>query len=124
MESGTNPTTPTFTELFSTILLPTCAGPFCHGTPVGGMLVMANQAIAHQSLVNQPAMGVTLVEGGIDCATTQFMRVVPRDPEMSLLYLKLFEPPPCGDRMPIAQLLTAEQIEQIRLWIEAGALND
>jgi hypothetical protein len=124
MDSGPNNTTPTFTDLFSTLLLPTCAGPFCHGTAVGGMLVMANADIAYQGLVNQPAQGMVPGASGVTCASTGLMRVVPGEPEMSLLYLKLFDPPPCGDRMPVAQLLTTEQIEQIRLWIEAGALNN
>lgn len=121
MDSGSNNTTPTFTELFTNILTPSCAAAFCHGTPVGGMLVMANRDIAYQGLVDQVAMGVSLVEGGIDCATTGLKRVVPGEPEMSLLYLKLMFPPPCGDQMPVAALLPAEDIEQIRLWIEAGA---
>ena len=119
-----NNTTPTFSELYTALLGPSCASAFCHGTPVGGMLVMANRDVAYQGLVDQPAAGVSLVEGGIDCATTGLIRVVPGQPEMSLLYLKLMSPPPCGDQMPVAQLLTADQIEQIRLWIAAGALDN
>ncbi len=44
--------------------------------------------------------------------------IEPGKPEESILYLKLFDPPPCGSRMPLARPeLYPEDIELIRVWI-------
>jgi hypothetical protein len=51
--------------------------------------------------------------------------VVPGQPEMSLLFIKVSESPPCGSRMPIGGTpFNAAQLEMIRSWIAAGAKND
>jgi hypothetical protein len=51
--------------------------------------------------------------------------VVPGDPDGSLLYQKLSEPPPCGSRMPLGGAqLTEAQREMVRSWIAAGAKDD
>jgi len=51
--------------------------------------------------------------------------VVPGHPESSLLYLKLTDHPPCGERMPLGGgALPAAEIEAVRSWIAAGAPDD
>lgn len=52
--------------------------------------------------------------------------VVPGKPNESLLYRKVTdEKPPCGARMPLSLMpLRAEQLTQIRAWIEKGAPDD
>jgi hypothetical protein len=44
-------------------------------------------------------------------------------PEMSLLYQKISHTHMCGAAMPPGAMLEAAQIEQVRLWIMAGALE-
>jgi len=51
-------------------------------------------------------------------------RVVPGDPDASVLTRKLQGDPTTGDRMPLGGALSAGQIETIRSWIAAGALNN
>jgi hypothetical protein len=51
--------------------------------------------------------------------------VVPGDPENSLFALKISDPPPCGNRMPLGgKALSAKQVEMIKTWIAAGANDD
>ena len=51
--------------------------------------------------------------------------VVPGHPEQSLFYTKLTATPPCGARMPFGGgALPDAQIEMVRSWIAAGALDD
>lgn len=126
---------PSFTAVFRDIIRGTgCnGGALCHGgTPdaTGGSLSMQTQEIAYMSLVNQPAMAMHLqpdnAVGAVPhCADTGATRVVPGQPDMSLLYNKIAQnPPPCGDPMPQTGPLSADQIMQVRLWIEMGAMNN
>jgi hypothetical protein len=63
------------------------------------------------------------------CAGAGWSRVVAGDPEHSLLYVKIVAKlddteTPCGESMPSGanrEPLTAEQVEQVRAWIAAGA---
>ena len=50
--------------------------------------------------------------------------VVPGDPDISLLYRKLTEDPPCGSRMPPAAPFTASEVGRVHEWIANGALDD
>jgi len=50
--------------------------------------------------------------------------VVPGNPEMSLLYRKLNDMPPCGSRMPPTGSLSVEEIARFRTWIANGALDN
>jgi hypothetical protein len=50
--------------------------------------------------------------------------VVPGQPEMSLLYRKLMDMPPCGTRMPPTGALNPAELDRIRTWIANGALNN
>ena len=58
------------------------------------------------------------------CAMLGKKRVVPHEPDESLLYLKLTVDAPCGQQMPPGGQLRDDAREQVRAWIEAGAKNN
>jgi hypothetical protein len=94
-----------------------CKRPICHGGAVAG-LDMSTPAAAHAGLVNQP------VQPGGMCAFTGMTRVVPFQPDQSLLIGKLQPTAPCGQQMPIGGLLSEEHRTAVRAWIAAGAPFD
>jgi hypothetical protein len=124
----------TFTEV-RTQVFRSCAGLGCHSEAAeisGNLVVRPDDPFADQvyaNLVNAPVAEVP----GRPAPPVQF-RVVPGDPEASFLYWKLLghEPgnpdnPVVGNRMPPTLPppgLPAEQVELVRNWIAAGALND
>lgn len=55
---------------------------------------------------------------GLSCVGDS-VRVIPGDPEASLLYQKLGKPRDCGERMPIGRPLANQDVACIRRWIEA-----
>jgi hypothetical protein len=95
------------------LLTARCALSGCHAgsSPQEGMDLSAGEAWRH--LVN---VGSEEIPGE--------MRVKPGDPDHSVLFEKISQDQPrAGTRMPQgAQPLSAEEIEQIRLWILGGAL--
>jgi outer membrane protein assembly factor BamB len=110
----------TFSAIHRDILAPRCAGPVCHSSSMtgGGLNVGAGNASAvRTALVNMPATGS-------ECASSGMNMVVPGQPEMSLLYRKLIDMPPCGTRMPPTGALNAAELDRIRTWIANGALNN
>lgn len=119
---------PTFSAIFEEIIAGTgCnGGPTCHSGPAAGMLIMNNKAEAYTALIDQPAMGMNLLGGGMHCKDSGLKRVVAGQPDMSLLYKKIsMTMPPCGMPMPPSPpLLTAAQQMQVRTWIMNGAMNN
>lgn len=128
---GGAPGAPTFTRVWSEVLeAKGCAGEFCHGAGTG-TLSMNDQHDAYVNLVGVAAMGAP-------CAPTGQLRVSPGQPDASLLLDKLSHvTPSCGDPMPIGTRLapdcldpspavcnTATELELVRAWIAAGALED
>jgi polyvinyl alcohol dehydrogenase (cytochrome) len=108
---------PTFTEISQNIInQATCGGPACHTANVGGLQFGSPDEL-YAALIDEPATGPS-------CNGGNHVRVVPGDPDASLLYSKLLDAPPCGARMPIVGSLKPEQIELVRLWIAAGAKKD
>jgi hypothetical protein len=97
-------------QIRAEILVPQCTGEFCHDAdaPAANLdFTRSAEAIAAQ-LVDVPS-GV--------CA--DWVRVVPGDPERSILLAKLHDPPPCGERMPQdAAPLSARDLACVRAWIE------
>jgi hypothetical protein len=94
-----------------------CSGPLCHDTLAsGGGFMLGSVDQLHSSLVGQKASGT-------DCANSGLDRVVPSNPEASLLYLKINDRQPCGTSMPVppAAPLPADKIELVRRWIDEGA---
>jgi hypothetical protein len=121
----------TFTRVWSEVLSAKgCAGEFCHGAGTGS-LSLNDKADAYRNLVGVPAQGPA-------CGPSGQLRVSPGKPEESLLLDKIAkEVPSCGDPMPIgvrfdpnclspspAVCTTAGEIELVRAWIAAGALDD
>ena len=109
-----------------------CDNSFCHGSIAGFNLSALGRTEFYELLVGKDGKGGpsgTMAEGG---ACEGRMRVVPGDPENSLLYLKLANRAPCGDPgMPImgavrmeSGLFNARELEVVRSWIASGAKKD
>src|SRR5262249_8225521 len=108
----------------------TCSAMFCHGMAMGALL-MDTQANAYTNLVGVAAAGT-------GCMTSGKVRVVAGDPDNSLLLGQIsHDPPSCGTTMPVgakrdpmcvsaepSACNTAAEIDLVRQWIAAGALND
>lgn len=122
---------PTFTRVWSEVLSAKgCSGEFCHGAGTGS-LSLDDKADAYRNLVGVPAQGLA-------CSQSGQLRVSPGKPDESLLLDKISTTTPsCGDPMPIgvriapnclspspAVCTTAGEIELVRGWIAAGALDD
>jgi hypothetical protein len=117
-DSGPRTYAPTYTAIWEEILAPSCAWLYCHGGD-GLHLMLRTKDHGYASLLG-PAEGFY-------CRGTGLRRIEPGVPDQSLVLLKLLEPPPCGERMPIslvADALSPEDIEQVRKWIERGAPDD
>jgi hypothetical protein len=118
VDSGT--TTPTFTEVYTTIFAAHGCTTHHSGAATGG-LDMATQATAYANLVGVPA---TTSAGEKPACTGD--RVVAGSAMTSLLYEKVSEAkPPCGSEMPPEEpaLSIAEQTT-IENWINGGAKNN
>jgi len=106
----------TYTAIYDEILSQTCALAFCHAGSLD-YLVITSKEDGYANLVDAQAMGP-------QCASTGLKRVEPGDPDKSLMYLKITNPP-CGLQMPpVGGMLQPAQIAQIKAWIEAGAPNN
>lgn len=108
--SGTAPPAITLAQLSQEIFTPRCARSGCHSgaSPAAGMSLAVDR-IAGQ-IINVSS-------------STGMKRIDPGNPEGSYLLKKLRGDADInGSQMPLTGgLLTAEQIEKIRAWIEAGA---
>jgi hypothetical protein len=127
---------PTFTNVYANIIGVRCIG--CHRPGGGGFTVgkldMSTPAAAFANLVGVPAAGTGAGTSGTMCAAVSppILRVAPLDSLNSLLFNKVNSKlqmtlPACGSPMPLpatAAPLTAAQVELIRAWIDAGALNN
>lgn len=104
---------PTLASIQANIFTPTCAKSGCH-TGIGaqaGLNLDSGASLA--SLVNVASSQSMLL-----------IRVIPADPDGSLLIQKLEPTPPIGGRMPAdgPPYLQQATIDVIRLWIQNGAL--
>ena len=123
-----------FSEVYATVIAPSCSSPFCHNNGVGirySGLDMSSRVVAYWNLVDQPLAGPSCALMGT--------RVVPFQPAASLMYEKVNKAmPPCGSQMPAnpTELLTkgsavfsgtalsSDQQQLIYDWIADGAQND
>jgi hypothetical protein len=120
--SGDSGPAPTFTQVYADVLGPSC-GNACHN-PSGigvsmGHLDMSTQSAAFTNL-NMAAQGIA-------CSGNALPRVTPGNGDMSLVYLKvsLDDPTPCGGHMPLGlPNLPQAKTEEIKSWINAGAMNN
>jgi hypothetical protein len=109
-----------FTALYDEILAREgCSLAFCHGSDARlGNTDLSTRDKAYAALVGVPASGPACRDSGL-------VRVVPGEPDLSLLLMKLSAEPPCGVSMPSADaLLSPAQQLRIREWIERGAPRD
>jgi hypothetical protein len=105
----------TFSQVYSTILAPTCSS--CHGNDAP-MMSFASKATAYADLVGVKSQGS-------GCKNSGETRVVAGSSATSLLSMKVAGTETCGVRMPKARTpLTATNIALIRSWIDQGAMND
>jgi polyvinyl alcohol dehydrogenase (cytochrome) len=119
---------PTWSAIYDEIVVAGgCTGSsMCHGGDVGvGSLSLQTKSSAFAALINVKAMGSNLTPGGTNCKDVNIIRVMPGDPDNSLLVKKLEGTQPCGDSMPPGGLkLKDAQLKQVRDWVQQGAQND
>lgn len=109
---------PTFANVFAIVIEGTCTGCHSNSSAALGNLSMGDRCTAFESLVRRPSIGPAC---GSDSGR---IRVVPGQPDESLLVQKLVEPD-CGSRMPLGGSAVApEKIELLRAWITRGAAYD
>ena len=136
---GCNPSGPgggpnSFTEVYAKIIGPRCTSPFCHFNGIGlrvGALDLSSRVIAYWNLIDEPVTGPSCALMGT--------RVVPFDPEASIMYQKVSQPMPrCGSRMPAdptaflttqtsvfsGDALSPDELKLIYNWIADGAPNN
>jgi hypothetical protein len=115
---------PTFTQIYSSIISANCIP--CHSTGTGassGMLNMGTKAMAYADLVS-------VMAAGSGCGTSGLLRVNPGSASTSVLWEKLNKKvnpssTVCGSGMPLSStVLTQTQVDEIAVWINAGAMND
>jgi hypothetical protein len=112
----------TFTQVYTSVITAHC-GP-CHTTATGegvtgGKLDMTSQSAAYTNLVGVAAAG--------DACAGKGTRVVPSQPDQSIMYLKASDddPAPCGSKMPLgSQGLDKGSSDLCEGWSSAGAPNN
>ena len=145
--SGASPSANSFTQVYAKTIQPKCTNDFCHYNGVDirfSALDLSSQVRAYWSLVDLPCMGPNCQQFG--------MRVLPGQPEASVMYLKVWDPLPagtirCGVEMPadttnystnladpsnLAQTSTVtpgpalpiEEQQRIHDWIQEGAQDN
>lgn len=123
MGGVTDTNDPTWSAVYAEVIMRKgCnSGAQCHGGS-GGMLMMADSDGAYAALVDVAAMGI--LPGQPNCADSGLKRVVPFDPDSSLLVQKLEQTQTCGLGMPPGVTLPPEKTQQVRMWIANGAMKN
>lgn len=111
------PPAPTWASIHADFLAVVCAG--CHGgdSPTGAPIAeldLSDADAAYAALAGIAARGP-------DCRGRGLVRLVPGDPDASLLHAKLTANPPCGGTMPHARGVSPAVLAAVRTWIQAGA---
>jgi hypothetical protein len=106
------------TDVYDAVIRARCAACHSDAPSFGGLAFFPGAAMAYASLVAVPAGPA---EANL-CRDSGLLRVQPGDPERSLLFLKLTQPP-CGSKMPPAVYpqATEAQVSLVRQWIADGA---
>ncbi len=90
------------------IFVPSCGGIGCHGVT------------APQQGLDLESPGVAARVIGVRAKVCSGLLADPANPDGSLIYGKLLDPPPCGARMPLARpSLSLADIECVKAWIVA-----
>ena len=106
-------TAPTLTEVQAQVFTPSCAFSSCHGSIEAGDLNL-EEGNSWAELVDVESLDAP---GNI--------LVIPGDADASYLMAKIHgDDGIIGDVMPPAGSLTGVQLDMVRDWINAGALND
>lgn len=114
LAGGCAPETVTFTEVKAEVLMTSCAASSCHGSANGTGGLALTDAGAYAAVVDVESQG----EPGK-------ILVVPGDAEASYLVHKLEGTHEVGDAMPPpAGGHDPEAIRRLKVWIDAGALDD
>jgi len=108
----------TFQELMTEVLVPSCAGSFCHKPdPPPAAPMSLEAAVAYRELVGAPAD-----------QRPSMLRIAPNDPANSWVIVKVKQELATlhgTTRMPLNKPpLAPEMIEQLEMWIMRGAPND
>jgi hypothetical protein len=107
-----------FAEIQREIFDSNCISGSCHNlvTRAGNLVLVEGES--HRQLLDSPTDNPAARDAGL-------ARVTPFEPDVSFLLIKLLDPEPAqGSRMPLsASPLSAAQIDSIREWIAAGALE-
>jgi hypothetical protein len=90
-----------------TVFRPRCGFPGCHAPPVQGGLDLSAEEIEDRL--------VSVTSSSALCAGRVY--VVPGEPTMSLLYLKMTGEP-CGSKMPLGGSVSPSELSEVREWIE------
>ena len=133
--SNTTASPNSFTRVYAEVIQPSCTNDFCHFNTVSirySALDLSSKVRAYWSLVGLPCMGPACSQIGT--------RVVPWDPDQSVMYRKLSPTPPCGVQMPADKTtfstngtselkfsgvqLPSDQQQLIYDWIAEGAQNN
>ena len=133
--SNTPSSANSFTKVYAEVIQPQCSNDFCHYNGVSirySALDLSSRVRAYWSLVGLPCMGPACSQSG--------MRVVPWQPQQSIMYQKLSPSPPCGIQMPAdsttfstngtselkfsGPALSADQQQLIYNWIQEGAQDN
>lgn len=133
--SSDPPSANSFTKVYADVIQPKCTNEFCHfnGASIRySALDLSSRVRAYWSLVGMPCLGPACSQTG--------MRVIPWQPDHSILYQKLSPSPPCGIQMPAdsthfytngtsdltfsGTALPADQQKLIHDWIQEGAQDD
>jgi hypothetical protein len=112
VSGGQAPQAPDWAQLHSQIIGPRCANAGCHdaaGAKLSGKLDLTEACAARRALL----------EDSGDCGG---VRVVPGDTSSMLIDKVASEKPRCKTRMPPGAPLSAQDIKQLRDWVQAGAL--
>jgi hypothetical protein len=112
-----------YADIYREILVPKCAGPYCHVATHRGGLNLTSASIAYSRLVNQRA-GADERDPYSLCKESGLLRVAPGDPDASLLMHKLTraDDAVCGKPMPLdLKPLGTAEIARLRRWIAQGA---
>lgn len=106
----------TWTNVYAMVIMPSCVGGSCHGGNAGG-LNMNTKATAYTNLVN--------ADSNNSGACANMKRVIPNGGGILLPKLEQVANAYCEGTMPLGgSKLAQSQIDLVKGWIEAGALNN
>ena len=101
---------PTLTAIQEEVFGPSCAQGGCHaGSDPAADLDLRSAEAAYEGLVD------------VDASEVDGIRVIPGDPEASVLYQLLLDPAGESRRMPVGRRLDDQEIRAVRDWIGDGA---